>query len=272
MRAAWMLLAFSLALPAAAAERTETFRLRYLPVTEADRIFFQPRDSAAGGLGGGLGGAALVPEGLAAWSVDARAGTVTVTGTEQALGQVRDLLRLLDVPLARVRLSLRVLEVGPEALRELGLQAMAQHELAVRTALLEPDAAARLAGQAKRTLAAAEPASSNNLPVRLRWTAAPGRSGAADVTPRVNGDGTVTLFLPARAFSAAPAPGVHPETARLAGAGAVTVPAAAPLRDGLLAIRRLGVGQTAATMTPSGLVFLVSVLDVEVSKPGKRRR
>jgi hypothetical protein len=194
----------------------------------------------------------LVPDGITAWTVDPQRNTLAATGEPEAVEGLKRLLRLLDVPPRRVRLAARVLQLDPEALAGLELHQLrldvgidppgappAGREAAVlRTAVLTEAQAAALAARAARRFVETEMTVVNNGSLRLEWPQAADRpSGFSAVVPRVNGDGTITVFAPV--------------VLRPAADGKAAA-------HSLFGVRRLASGQTALMVDERGLAILVT--------------
>jgi hypothetical protein len=229
MRLVPLALTCLLALPAIAADRREAIRVRYLSPSEVLAVLApvpvpgrparaagalqhlgvvtnDPHsggtEAAAGEAGaradamGGLGPPRdLLPAGLTAIAPDNARRTLTVAGTPQAIEQVKEMVRLLDVAPRPVELRVKVLPLDEADLRRLGLD---------DTAAVSPldERKAALVERAAAPLVETRMSCSNNQPLRVFWSSggpAPAGEGAAregvTIVPRVNGDRTITLFV-----------------------------------------------------------------------------
>jgi hypothetical protein len=244
MRALWLSIGVLLALPAVAAEKTLLIPMRYRRASEIERLLL-PENSTS-----------LVPPGILAWTVDERRNAVSVTGSEAAIQELRTVIRLLDVPRSSVRLRVRLVRLEPDERRELGLKpaagvlpVTADSALAGVSTYLTPEQVARL--ELKPSLAATEMTVFNNQPLRMRWPSdQPGWATLATLVPRLNADGSVTLFISTRE--------PHPLAPR------------GPAE--LMVLRRIPAGAAIAVAprTP-GLALLVGVRDVQRRFPSPRR-
>jgi hypothetical protein len=180
----------------------------------------------------------LVPEGVTAWTVDERRNALEVTGFDEGIQSLRHIIQLLDVPPPQVRLSVRVLPLVDGGLTGLTAEPMPpgvpRGQATEFAATASRDQLAVLERQAAFT--SFEMTVSGNHALHLLWnkgldsTAVP-----ATVTPRVNSDGTVTLYVSRRGLSL-------------------------PGQEGVFVIRRLPSGQGAVLISRS----LGSALVVEV--------
>lgn len=134
--------------------------------------------------------------GLVAFTADEEHNTLTVVGDEEALGEVRSILRFVDIPATQLRLAVRTLAAGEAAVKATEANGQ-QLTGSLSAAPLKWVAVAE--GKAAAALAAApattefELAAVNNRSVRLQW-AADGKKQwpGSSLTPRINGDGSVT--------------------------------------------------------------------------------
>ncbi len=114
-----------------------------------------------------LPSAALLPPGIVSLAPDDDARVLRVQGTPEGIAALRNLVRLLDVPRAFVRLSVRLLRVQR--------------------------------GGARQVLASAEATTGNSVPVPVTLRIAEPSAVVGDViaviSPRINGDGSVTLAV-----------------------------------------------------------------------------
>jgi hypothetical protein len=245
MRPAWPLLVLALAVPALAAPRSQRIELRYIGAGELARILApsisQPApfgragslgdleiaagliDPATGnrhlpeGLGGGgfgqgggfgrqqNGGRGLVPPGITAWSVDPAGNALQVTGDAAAIESLKKIVRLVDIPPARIRLTVRVMDLDTAAWKALnwdtGANDVKEDPFTARVGVVPgemPEALENSPALSVITMTVA-----NNSPMHFQAPAAGDRPAvSASITPRLNGDGTVTLFVPAAALNA----------------------------------------------------------------------
>jgi len=200
MRIPWLPLTLLLAAPSWAADKTVMIRLRHVPAIEVERnlargafrsgVVGEPRDQDY---------SSLVPPGITAWTVNDRGNALSVTGSEEAIRSLTRIIHLIDVPTRHVRLSVRVVRLDAADLVWLKAEplpgSLPGKQPADSWASLTGNQAASL--EAREALAATEMSVTSNLPLHLLW---PGNLNQppepAAVQPRVNGDGTVTLFLP----------------------------------------------------------------------------
>jgi hypothetical protein len=179
MRILWLPLTLLLAVPSWAADRTVLIPLRHIPATAIDRH--------------------VAPPGITAWTVDEQRNGLSVTGSEEAIRSFTDIIDRLDVLAPSVRLAVKVVRLEAPDLAWLKAELL-PGSLPGSQAV---DLAATVTGEqiaalrAREVLSAAEITVAHNMPLHLAW---PGNLNQqpepADVLPRVNGDGTVTLFLP----------------------------------------------------------------------------
>lgn len=183
--------------PAFAADRTETIPLRFVRAAEVERMLL-PEERPAGG--GGLGGSkGLAPEGLVAWTANDAKNALTVTGSPQAIDALKKIVRLIDIPARQIHLEVRVLRLdaaGRKQLDELLPPVKFPHPETLRSAALVGKQIEQVTGGAK-VLAAAELPTANQHPFHVRWTEAAGEPAKhLALTPRLNGDGSLTLTWP----------------------------------------------------------------------------
>lgn len=210
------LAAMLIALPAHAADRSEVIPLSYLQAAELDQ-FLANGGSQTGPFGGGsglrakgLGGKdapSLIPSGIQAWAVDERKNALTVTGDEEAIEQLKRIVRLLDIPARQIRMTVRLVELDPADAKTLRERPDAATRDGVTTLTLTKPADVQPL-QERPALLASELQVSNNRMLHLRIPAAAGDARRASLVPRVNGDGSITLvataLLPGAAPDAAP--------------------------------------------------------------------
>src|SRR5947209_10416991 len=117
MRIPWLPLTLLLASPAWSADKTVQIPLHHVPAVEVERHLTR------GALRSGVPGApldadyaSLVPPGVTAWTVDEQRNALSVTGSEEAIRSLRQIVALIDVPSRHVRLSVRVLRLDAPAL------------------------------------------------------------------------------------------------------------------------------------------------------------
>jgi hypothetical protein len=266
-----------LALPAAAADRSEQIRLQYIQVSELENLFTPPAErgpdlvTRLAGISSGyavpdyprqpgrgilLPGTQLVPEGITAWTVDPRKNVLNVSGTPEAVARLKSIIRLVDIESTQARLSVRMLNLSEATLKELvpGEVTLDHPDGTLghlTVAVLDAEQLSKVAKlPAESTV---EMTTYNNRPLYVRWPRAdePVASLAA-VVPRINGDRTVTLMLPGR---------IH------------------QLVDGqvastqFMALRRLAVGQSILVQPQgSALTVVVTVKEVLPQIPSKKKR
>jgi hypothetical protein len=194
-----------LALPAAAADRTEEIRLQY--ISAGDLMTFllpRPAHEQGGGLGGPDRPRGLVPVGIAGLATPS-AGVLSASGSEEAIQQLRNIIRLVDIPRRRIRLSVRLIEPQPEELNRIvkDVAVGKADGSAVKVGVLDEDGRNRILARAQKTLLQADLVCANGATARLLWPEDPSNAAFPALTPRVNGDGTITLTVPARPDPAA---------------------------------------------------------------------
>jgi hypothetical protein len=210
MRILWLPLTMLLALPSYAVDKTVFIPLHYVPAIEVDRSL-APGEQRANGPIGTLApeNRGLVPHGIVAWTVDERRNGLSVTGSEEAIRSLSQIIGLLDVPVRHVRLSVRVVRLDDRDRARLKPEALSPSPPGRGptdfVAVVTRDQAASL--EEREALAAAEMSVASNLPLHLAW---PGNLNQqpepAVILPRVNGDGTVTIYLPLTRLSSADVP------------------------------------------------------------------
>jgi hypothetical protein len=157
------------AVPLRRASRSEIARLLLSPagfVTEGDGLVaFSPNGTP-------LPSAALLPPGIVSLAPDDAARVLRVQGTPAGVAALRDMVRLLDVPRAPVRLRVRLLR---------------EQELSAHGGFIQ-------------ALATAQATTGNGVPVpiTLRTNARSFGNVIAMVSPRINGDGSITLSVDLR--------------------------------------------------------------------------
>jgi hypothetical protein len=204
---ALILLAASLsAVPVLAAGRTEVIRLTFLPAAELDQFLTAAPADPQYGFGGGLGSPRaskgiddkdrpdLIPKGIAAWAVDARKNAVSVTGSDEAIGQFKKIVRLLDVPARQIRIAARMVELDPAEVAALRARPETQvGEGVTLTTLTRSEDRKRL--EALPALFSTTLQISNNRVLHMRVPSVAGEdSRRASLVPRVNGDSSLTII------------------------------------------------------------------------------
>ena len=199
-----LLLAASLvATPVLAADRTEVIPLAFLSATELDQ--FMTSDTIGTGVGGlrrgkGIDGKDrldLMPKGISAWAVDARKNAVSVSGSDEAIDQLKKIVRLLDIPARQIRISVRLVELSPAGAAALRARPDAVAGEGVTSATLtSPEDRKPLEGLPALFTTTLQV--SNNRKLHLRVPSAAGEdSRRASLVPRVNGDGSITVIATA---------------------------------------------------------------------------
>jgi hypothetical protein len=184
MSAAWLHVAILFAHTLSPPRQAAVIRLHHVPAAEVERLL-APED-----------GSSLVPPGVLAWTVDERRNALSVSGSDEAIAAFRQLVRLIDVTPARVRLSVRIL--SPETVAEGRLDATAPpggvtggQNRGLWAVLKREQIAALETGPAE---GATEMEVTHRHSLGVRWPepeGVPVELGA--VTPRINRDRTVTL-------------------------------------------------------------------------------
>jgi hypothetical protein len=217
MRALWLPLTLLLASSSWAADKTVLIPLHHVSAGEVERSL--TRGALRSGVVGTpieQEGASLIPPGVTAWTVDERRNGLQVTGSEEGIRSLTQIIDLIDVPARRVRLSLRVVRLDAPDLAWLKAEPLPDSLLGRQSAgfVVLPTGGQLAFLEAHEALAAADMNVASNLPLHLAWPGNLNQPPApTDVIPRVNGDGTVTLFFPRTGLSSAP----------LAGGGATLV-------------------------------------------------
>ena len=244
MRLTWLPLALLLAAPALPAHAATQVRLQFISPSELEEMLRtwgtkRPLAQAgqvkdAEGLGVEPGGSVrgMVPEGITGLSADSRTRSLWVTGTEDAIQSLKNIVRLLDIPARRLQVALQVVRPDAAALEGVKFLDVSGAGSQVRAATLSDAQAAKLTAGA--SLFSAELPGLNNRPVRFFPPAATGLGQCAAITARINGDGTITLI------------------ALTTGA-----PAGTPGSSGPLALRRISSGETALVLTKDGTALLL---------------
>jgi len=140
----------------------------------------------------------LLPEGITALTADATENTLSVAGSDDAIKALVRIVRLLDIAPQRVRLSVRAVQMDAAAMRVLpAREAEGDGQPGLVMELDDPQAAAVLA-RSPRTFADTSMACRNNTPLRMFWARAGSPTGdQAQITPRLNGDRSITVILTA---------------------------------------------------------------------------
>jgi hypothetical protein len=224
MGAAWAL--FLAAAPAAGADRSEVIRLEHAAAADvlATLIPEGSKLNEAGRVG-------LIPAGLSGLSISS-AKALSVSGTGEAIRKLRELIRLVDIPRQIVRLRVWLIEgAKPEGLAQDVAVGQSDGGVFYVAVMDEPARQALLAG-ARRTHLQAELECGNNGTARLfRPGADPRDATFAAVTPRINGDGTVTLLVPLKGALVPPANEAGPTVLRRLPSGGTML--VAPREGGL---------------------------------------
>jgi hypothetical protein len=171
------------------ANRTERITLKFVAAGEIERVLLGDAAPLTNGVGGGLGPGAktgALPSGIVAFTADPETASITATGTPAGLDELKNILRLLDVPKRRIRWTIHALEPD-ENLRA----------AAVAAPELDRAQAEKLARDAEKVGALqfrSELIGANQLPVFL-FPKSSGTEGKLFLQARVNGDETVTLIL-----------------------------------------------------------------------------
>lgn len=204
-----LLTASLIAFPAPAADRTETIPLKFLSAPELEQwltlsssfgryvgsyrgiSYQEPKPDADG-----KRAASMIPEGIDAWVADARKNTLTLTGSREAREQLKQVVRLLDVPARQVRVSVRLLKLEPAQVAELQARPNRVTTGDV-TYLPRLDAEDRKSLESRATVLTTTLNVANNRTIFLQIPADAGQPlRQAALTPRVNGDGSVTVIAP----------------------------------------------------------------------------
>jgi hypothetical protein len=200
MRALWLPLTLLLASSARAAEKTVLIPLHHVQASMFER-YLMPGEERSAFPGGVVRGQShsLVPDEITAWTIDARRNALSVTGSEDGIADLKRIIELIDVPTGRVRLSVKVVRLDPQDMNHLNTERLPPllpggEPTDFVAALTEPQAASF---GSREALAAAELTVASNFPLHFAWPGnANQRSQPTEVLPRVNGDGTVTLYSP----------------------------------------------------------------------------
>jgi hypothetical protein len=239
MRALWLALTLLTALPARGADRTVLLRLHHLQAAEVDARLPAGPDG-------------LVPQGITAWTVDERRNALSVTGSEAGIQEFQRVLRLVDVPVGRVRLSVRFVRIDSRDVPALGPMMeggiLPGGPTAGCTALTDRRQVAALEG--RPAVFQSDLQVGHNRPLHVRWPADQAAHGIrATVVPRINADGSVTLLFSTRE------PGTVADT---------------PAPSGMIVLRRLPPGAAGVLLprTP-GPALVVSVREVTPARAAR---
>lgn len=198
------------AIPAHAADRTEIIPLAFISAPELDtfltggdhRVQYDSGKGtqvAAQGTGG-LGGKSaqnLIPKGISAWAADARKNTLSVTGSDEAIDQLKQIVRLLDIPARQVRMTVRLVELDAVTAAALRKHPEVVDRDGVATVMLAKAEDRKLLN-ARPVVFSTELNVSNNRMLHLRIPgAAAEEAQSASLIPRVNGDGSITVIASA---------------------------------------------------------------------------
>lgn len=181
-------------LPAQAAVKSEAIPLTYLSAAELEDLLSpMPRsDFPQNRKMRGTVGPGVIPRGITAWAVDPRKNALSVSGEADAVEEFKRLIRILDVPARRLRVSVRLVQLDAAGAEPLRKNPNAQESNGLKLLLLSKEEKARL--DAQPAVLAAEVNTSNNHRVYLRR---PGAAGQPErplaLFPSVNGDNTITL-------------------------------------------------------------------------------
>jgi hypothetical protein len=172
-----ILLAASLMADAPApADVTETVRLTFVAAGDVERLLHGSQPPSPRAEQGGL----IAPN-IHAWSMDTRHNALTFTGSREGIDVVKSIIRLLDVPARGISVAVRFVPL-PGGADPAGPAAKPVDEKEV--AALEKQPAVQ----------AWTMPSTNNLPIRFLWPASK-EDQVLSITPRINGDGSVTLII-----------------------------------------------------------------------------
>jgi Bacterial type II/III secretion system short domain len=190
MRAIWICLLLLVVMPVRAEEKSEVIPLRYLPAVEMER-YLMPRD-------GPFTLQVPLPMGLLAWTVDARQNTLTVAGSPAAIQELKEIIRLLDVPPLHLQLLVRRFRTDAAAIAALNLPPGAAPAAGApsppRAVVLSPGHFAGI--ETRQPVEAATLDTMNYCPVRISQTGPQQQpSSLVTVVPHVNEDKTVTLMV-----------------------------------------------------------------------------
>lgn len=180
MHALW-LSALLLSQAPASQDRTETFGLAFISAAEVEQALTGPSISV-----GQPRSRSLMPRGVHAWSIDARGNTITLSGEPEGIEAVKQIIRMLDVPPRHLSVEVRFIPLSTPP----------RTEGALYTALNDAEAEALTAKSSSRKWLLP---TSNNHPVHFQAPMlGPGEPEVGqDITPRIGGDGTITVIVTA---------------------------------------------------------------------------
>ena len=224
------------ALSVSAATRQETIHLRYLQASDLDRVLISS-SSLATPDAKPLGSNILARSGSLAWTVDAANNTLRVTGSDEAITEIKAIVRILDVKPRQFSVKIEVWDKSDALLRGLGVDPAADPAATrVARANYRLELAA-LVAQGKAHIL--DSTSLNGTPgqaMRLVWSPpSGGEVHYLSATSRLNGDGTVNLTV---------TPTVN------LGSGTLT--------SAEKTFRHLPSGETGVTVLPTGQVLLIT--------------
>jgi hypothetical protein len=178
-----------IALPAAAA--TERIPLTFASPTVMVQLLTNTLPSPGSG---GLGGRGLLAEGISALAATTSPNALVVDGAPEAIEHLRQIIRLIDIPPRKIRLSVRVFPKGniPFDPKNVTIH---NDRRTPPTAQLSETEVATLLKNAPAPLIQAQVEGNNNEPALFAWTPPGKQRETATVVPRVNGDDSVTVFL-----------------------------------------------------------------------------
>lgn len=190
----------------AQANRTERIPLRFVSAAEAVQIILPPpMKEGEGGLGPRPARGA-VPAGVVALASDAQGTALVATGSRAGLADLRNLVRLFDVPPRPVRLSVTALIPDANLREELKVDLVetdARGEASGKALAAGVDVkhSGRLVAEARRrkgVLMETVLDTANNRLAHFLVPGVEGQEAQLSIQPRVNGDGSITLFLQER--------------------------------------------------------------------------
>lgn len=223
---------------AAPAEITETIPLVFVPAAEVEQVLIgQP-----GSRDGKPSSQALLPPTLRGLSVDPSRNSLTLVGDRAGIDAVKGIIRLLDVPARRLNIELRFVRLpggadaqGPawrpvedEELRDL---------------------------EARPTVQVWTMPAVNNHAVTFRVPV--GQDNLKQLTPRLNGDGTITLIVGRARAAEKPATDRPAKTLDDLDLQPAPMNGVSTNLRGLLALRRVSNGSVMGVAFPRGGVALL---------------
>ena len=191
--------------PIASAEsnRTERIPLRFVTVAEAEGIFAPPKlQEGQGGLGPGAALGAL-PAGVVAIASDAAGKGLIVTGSRKGLEDLRQIVRLLDIPARPVRLTVKALTPDASLREELKSEVVPTtfrggatgQVLIVEVGVKQLDGLVEKARKRNGVLLETVLDTANNRRAHLFVPRAGAEPRKFTLLPRVNGDSSITLYV-----------------------------------------------------------------------------